>query len=230
MSEQFELTAQARTSFGKAETRRLRRLENLVPAVVYGAHKEPTHVSLLSNKVNKALENEGFYSQIIDLTIDGKKQKVILKALQRHPYKPRIMHMDFLRIKADEKLTVKIPVHFIGEDEAPGLKQGGVMTHHINDLEVSCLPADIPTSIDIDVSKMEMDAVIHLSEIKAPKGVELLALTAVTDDAHDHAAVSVHMPKVQAEPVEDELSAQGEEGATDEEQQSDESGEESSSE
>lgn len=217
MSEHLEITAETRTELGKAASRRLRRLDSKVPAVVYGAGKEPQHITINANSINKSLEFENFYSQVLSLSVDGKEQKVILKGLHRHPYKPKVMHLDFLRIKADEKLNVTIPIHFVGEEESPGLKAGGVVTHHINDLEISCLPANIPESIEVDISKMEMDDVIHLSEIKPPKNVELLALIQVTDDAHDQPVVSIHMPKIQEEPEEVELeeaeAAEGEEGA-----------------
>lgn len=225
MSNLLDLTADIRTDLGKAASRRMRRFDDKVPAVVYGAHKEPEHIVLSGNHVTKALENESVYSQILSLTVAGKQQKVILKALHRHPYKPKIMHMDFQRVSANEKLTVTVPIHFLGEDEAPGAKKGGVFSHNLNELEIRCLPANLPESIDIDVSKMEMDDVIHLTQIKVPKGVELMALTHGTDQAHDHAVVSLHMPVLQAEPVEEELEASAGEEASEQS-----AGEESSSE
>lgn len=204
MSELFDLVAEARTDFGKATSRRLRRESGKVPAVIYGAKKEPVHIMLPGNTINKALEIEGFYSQILNVKIDGKKQKVILKDLQRHPFKPVILHMDFLRVSATEKLTVNIPLHFVGEDSAPGVAEGGVFTHSMNELEIRCLPADLPEFIEVDVSKMKLDDVIHLTEITVTSGIEIVALAHGTDQAHDHAVISLHEPRLQAEPVEEE--------------------------
>lgn len=236
MSELFDLTAETRKDFGKATSRRLRRQSGRVPAVIYGAKKEPAHVTLPGNVINKALELEGFYSQILNISVDGKKQKVILKDLQRHPYKPVILHMDFMRVSATEKLTVNIPLHFVGEDKAPGVTEGGVFTHSINELEIRCLPADLPEFIEVDVSGMKLDDIIHLTQLNVPKGVEIVALSHGTDHAHDHAVVSLHKPHVQAEPVEEELeaaeeaAAEGEAAESKEEKPSEESSDEGKSE
>jgi|SaaInl4_135m_RNA_FD_contig_41_1568737_length_828_multi_10_in_0_out_0_2 large subunit ribosomal protein L25 len=212
MSELFELEAEARDLSGKAHSRRLRREHNKVPAIIYGAGKENVSVTLEGNKVRKALENDAFYSHILTIKVGKKKEKAVLKALQRHPYKQQILHMDFLRIKADEKLTMKVPVHFLNEETAAGVKLGGVITHHMSEIEVSCLPADLPSSIDIDLENLGMDESIHLSDIKFAKGVESVAL-ALGDD-HNFSIVSIHEPRVQEEP-EEEVAEATEEGAED---------------
>lgn len=206
MSE-FEIAAEIRSDLGKAASRRMRRLNNQVPAVIYGAHEDPVHITLPGNAINKALENEAFYSHILTIDVAGKKTKAVLRDIQRHPYKPKVEHLDFMRVSAKEAITMTVPIHFEGEDQAPGLKEGATFSHNIAELEIRCLPADLPEYIAVDVSKMELDDVIHLSEIKAPKGVEILALATVTDHAHDHAVVSLHVPHIAPEPTEEEEAA-----------------------
>lgn len=198
MAISFELEAQVRQDKGKGASRRLRRTEQ-VPAILYGAGKEATPLLLDHNKVLNALQNEGFYTHILTLKIaqDNKSQaeKVILKDLQRHPYKPRIMHMDFLRIKADEKLKMHVPLHFIGADKAAGVKAGGLVSHLLSDVEVSCLPANLPEYIEVDISDMALDQLLHLSEIKLPQGVELVALS----HGRDLPVASIHLPRAEEE-------------------------------
>ena len=200
MSETFELQAQSRSVIGRGASRRLRRLENKVPAVVYGAEKAPLSLTLCHNDVFHALENEAFYSHILTLHIDGKAEKVVLKALQRHPYKPRILHMDFLRVSEKSKLRMHVPLHFIGEDKAPGVKSAGLVNHYMSDVEVSCLPANLPEFIEIDVSALELNQTLHLSDIKLPKGVELVAHVEAGSE-QDHPVVSIHLPRVVEEEV-----------------------------
>ncbi len=196
MAISFELEAQVRQDKGKGASRRLRRTD-LVPAVLYGAGKEATPLQLDHNKVVTALQNEAFYTHILTLHVDKQPEKVILKDLQRHPYKPRIMHMDFLRIKADEKLKMHVPLHFIGAEKAPGVKEGGNVSHLISDVEVSCLPANLPEFIEVDISGMKVDQLLHLSELKLPKGVELVAL----NHGHDLPVASIHLPRAEETPT-----------------------------
>ncbi len=198
MSEQFILAAEHRANVGKGASRRLRREQNSVPAIIYGADKKAATLTVSHKDVLQALQNEAFFSSILTININGKKEKAILKAMQRHPSKTRILHMDFLRVSTSEKLTLRVPLHLIGEDVAIGVKQeGGMINKQLSDLEVSCLPADLPEYIEVDVSKLRIDQAIHISDIKLPKGVDLA--TVIEDDAHDHAVVSVIMPKVVAE-------------------------------
>ncbi|SQG00227.1 ribosomal 5S rRNA E-loop binding protein Ctc/L25/TL5 [Paucimonas lemoignei] len=192
----FTLNAELRSDLGKGASRRLRRLASLVPAVVYGGSKAPESISLLAKEVAKLLENEASYSHIIELTVDGKKQNVIIKALQRHPAKGHVMHADFVRVVAGQKLTAIVPVHFIGE-EAP-VKKGGEVSHVTSELEVTCLPKDLPEFIEVDVSALEIGSIVHLSDLKAPKGVEFVALA----HGNDLAVANVHAPRVA--PTEDE--------------------------
>ena len=176
MSTGFELTAVSRTDLGKGATRRLRK-ENKVPAVVYGAGSEPVSITLGHNELLHSTENEAFFSHILSLEIDGKKENVVIKDLQRHPSRAILMHADFLRINLNEKLKVNVPIHFIGEDVAPGVKLGGVVTHDLVDVEVECLPKNLPEFIEVDISELELGESIHLTNLTAPKGTELVALT-----------------------------------------------------
>ena len=196
MSTQFELSAQTREAFGTGASRRLRRLEDRVPAILYGAGEAPQVLSFDHNQVLRALENEAFYSHILTIQVDGKPQKAVLKDLQRHPYKPRITHMDLLRITAKEKITMSVPLHFKGEAIAPGVKEsGGVLARLLNSVEVRCLPDALPEYIEIDVSRLGLDEALHLSQIPLPAGVELIALT----HEDDRSVVNIHLPRAVAE-------------------------------
>jgi len=202
----IKLAATLRTDVGKGASRRLRRID-AIPAVVYGAG-EPTQILTLNHKeVIKALENEEFYSQILDLEIDGKIEQVVLKSMQRHPFKPKVQHMDFLRIRATETMTMLIPLHFVGEEVAPGVKDDGGMISHLEaEIEVECLPANLPKFIEVDLSSLGLNETLHLSEIKLPKGVESVDLSAT--EPNDLPIAAIYMPKAEKEePIaEEELS------------------------
>lgn len=188
------LEAETREDLGKGASRRLRRLENKVPGIIYGGSKKPHLVHLLQNKVIKALEQESIYSSVFDLHVDGKAERVILKDLQRHPYKPVILHMDFQRVSAKDILVKMIPLHFINEDKAPGVAAGGSVSHTMNQVEIRCEAQHLPEYIEVDLSEMALNDVLHLSDIKMPKGVKL-ALDPQEGD-HDHPVVSLHVQKV----------------------------------
>lgn len=200
----FSLNASSRDDLGKGASRRLRRLAEQVPAIVYGGKKEPQNISLLHKDLAHALENEAFYSHIIELAVDGKSESVILKDLQRHPAKSIILHADFMRVSKTQKLTIRVPIHFINEEACTGVKmQGGVVTHSMTELEVSCLPADLPEFIEVDMAEVEVDQVVHISDIKLPEGVESVALS--HGEEHDQPIAAIHIPK--AAPVEDDAPA-----------------------
>ncbi|MGY2375247.1 50S ribosomal protein L25/general stress protein Ctc [Pseudomonas sp. SDO524_S393] len=188
----FILNAQARTDLGKGASRRLRHAAN-VPAVVYGGDKPAESVTILAKEIAKLFENEAAFSHVIELNVDGKKQNVIVKAMQRHPAKQFILHADFVRVVAGQKLTAKVPVHFINE-EAP-IKKGGEISHVVNEIEVSCEAKDLPEFIEVDLGNAEVGAIIHLSDLKAPKGVEFVALA----HGDDKAVANVHAPRVAPE-------------------------------
>lgn len=210
MAKTYELNVSPRTDLGKAASRRMRRLENHIPAVIYGIGKEPESVTVSHNDVIKSLKDEGFYSQVITLHNGSKKEQVILKDMQRHPSKPSVLHMDFLRIDLNAKLTTHTPLHYVGGDMAPGVKnQGGVVSHHLTEVELRCLPTDLPKFIEIDLSALEMNDSIHLSDIKLPKGIELVALT--LEEPNDMMVANVHAPVAAAtdeEPVGEEKSVE----------------------
>jgi large subunit ribosomal protein L25 len=198
--QKFEVEAAVRHDMGKGASRRLRR-EEKVPGVVYGGGKAPVSLSLEHKNVSKSLQNEAFYSHILTLKTDSISERVILKDVQRHPFKARIMHIDFQRVRADEKLHMHIPLHFKGGDQAPGVKEaGGIVSHIMSDIEVSCLPDNLPEYLEIDLSEMQLNQIIHLSEIKLPNGVEIVALA----HGDDKPVVSVHIPRVEEEPVVEE--------------------------
>jgi large subunit ribosomal protein L25 len=193
MSE-IRLDAETRTDTGKGASRRLRRLENKVPAVLYGGGKEPQSIHILHKQIVKALESESIYSSVFDLYVDGKKtERVILKDLQRHPYKPLVMHMDLQRVSAKDVLVKLIPLHYINEEEAPGVKEGGMVNHNMVNIEVRCQAQHLPEFIEVDLSQMALNDVVHVSELKLPKGVELAVDPSV--GGHDHPVVSIHVNK-----------------------------------
>ena len=197
MSIDFTLDAESRSDLGKGASRRLRRTGR-VPAIVYGAGSEPENISLEHNKVMHDLENEAFYSHVLTLNVSGNQQKVILRDLQRHPAKPIIMHMDFMRVSDDQELHIHVPLHFIGEDVCHGVKmEGGQISHQMIEVEVTCLPADIPEFIEVDVTELHIGDSIHLSEMKLPKGIALTALS--HGEGHDQQVVNVHATKVAVE-------------------------------
>lgn len=198
MSDIFELTATTRSDIGKGASRRLRRKEDLIPAVIYGAKKDPVMISLAHNKIMHALENEAFYSHILTVNLAGKKEQVILKALQRHPFKKRILHMDFLRIKAGETIIMNIPLHFINEGICVGVKiDGGTISHNLNEVNISCLPADLPEFIDVDMAECKLNDTIHLSGLKLPHGVTLTA--DLEEEGADLLVARVIIPRVAEE-------------------------------
>ena len=210
MSTDFTLNAKGREDTGKGASRRLRRLAGEVPAIIYGGKKQPEQVSLAHKDVIKALENEGFFSQVISLDVDGKAEDVVIKDIQRHPAKALVLHMDFLRVSKTTKLTTRIPLHFINEDICVGVKMGGgLIAHSMTELEIQCLPKDLPEYLDVDMADVEIGQTVHISDIKLPEGVESVALSHGED--HDLPVATVNKPKA----VEEELPETSEEGEGD---------------
>jgi large subunit ribosomal protein L25 len=201
----FNITAEVRNDMGKGASRRLRR-EGKFPAVIYGGADAPQSLSLDHNAMVHNLENEAFYSHILTLEIDGKKQKAVLKDLQRHPAKPVLLHADFMRVSDKEKIKMHVPLHFINEDQAPGLKVGGVVTHNMTEVEVQCLPKDLPEYLEVDLAGVEMEQILHLTNIKLPAGVELVEL--LHGESHDQAIAAIH--KTRASKDADETAEGGE--------------------
>ncbi|EON91533.1 50S ribosomal protein L25/general stress protein Ctc [Marinobacter lipolyticus SM19] len=194
MSQEFVIEAFPRGDQGRGASRRLRREERKIPAIVYGGNKEATPIAIWHNELKKALENEAFFSHVLTIELDGKKESVILKDLQRHPYKPLLTHADFLRVDKDHEIHVNVPLHFINEESAPAIKlQGGVANHQITEVEVICLPQNLPEFIEVDMAEVDMDKVVHLSDLKLPKGVRVAALLQGED--HDLPVVAIHKPR-----------------------------------
>ena len=177
MTAEFTLNAEARSDLGKGASRRLRRLASQVPAVIYGGDKAPVSISLLAKEVAKLLENEAAYSHVIALTVAGAVETVVIKALQRHPAKGHVLHADFVRVVAGQKLTAHVPLHFLNQESSVGVKQqGGEVSHSAADVEVSCLPKDLPEFINVDMANVEVGQILHMSDLVLPAGVELVAL------------------------------------------------------
>jgi len=195
MSDEFKVNAELRADQGKGASRRLRRLENKVPAILYGVNgKDPVALSLKSNEIKKSLSNEAFYSHILTIAYDGKEESAILKDLQRHPATGDATHADFLRVTKNQAIHVNVPLHFINEEACIGVKTGGgSISHQIVEVEIICLPADLPEFIQVDMLNVEIDSIIHLTDLALPKGVTIAALQHGED--HDLPVASVHKAK-----------------------------------
>lgn len=187
MKTAFELIAEFRDAQGKGASRRLRR-ENKVPAILYGGNVEARALALDANKLSQALEDERFYSTIINLKVGDVSQAAVLRDLQRHPAKPTILHVDLLRVRDDEQIRMTVPLHFAGETVAPGVKAGGVVSHLQNEVEVLCLPKDLPAFLEVDLSTVDIGEMRYLADIKVPEGVELVELS----HGNNEPIVSVH--------------------------------------
>ncbi|MGA9396123.1 MAG: 50S ribosomal protein L25/general stress protein Ctc [Azonexus sp.] len=173
---QFEINAQARTLQGSGASRRLRRAGK-VPGIIYGGEAAPQVIEIDHNELLINLKKEAFHASILSVVLDGKKQQVLLRDTQRHAFKPLILHVDFQRVNAKQELHIMVPLHFINEDTAPGVKlSGGLINHVITEVDVQCLPKDLPEFIEVDVGALDVGDNIHLSEIKVPNGVTLTQL------------------------------------------------------
>ena len=191
----FEISAEPRNDQGKGASRRLRH-SGKVPAILYGAHAEPTRLALEHHKVLALSADEKFYSSIISVSIGGQKQPAIVKDVQMHPARTAVMHIDLQRVMENEKIRLHLPIHFRGAAASPGVKtQGGVISHHMADIEVVCLPKDLPEFVELDLSAMNLNESLYVTDLKVPAGVTISAL------AHgaNPPVVSVHAPRV-AEP------------------------------
>ena len=185
----FNLDASIRTDLGKGASRRLRREEKL-PGIIYGGEEAPVSITLDHNKVNNAADFEAFYSHVLTLNVDGKATEVLVKDMQRHPYKPKIMHIDFQRVVAGQDVHTNVPLHFVNEEKSAAVKAGGIAEHHVTEIEVTCLPKDLPEFIEVDMAAVEMGQTLHLSDLTLPAGVASVEL-AKDDETHDLAVVTV---------------------------------------
>ncbi|WP_439105750.1 50S ribosomal protein L25/general stress protein Ctc [Congregibacter sp.] len=190
MSKQLAIAATLRSDLGKGASRRLRRSVDHIPAIIYGAGKDPAPLTIIRKDLEKALENEAFFSQVIDVSVDGDVQPAILKDLQRHPARNDVMHADFLRVDAKVAIKVNVPLHFINEEKCHGVKiEGGIIEHLLTELEVLCLPGLIPEYIEVDMENVTTADIIHISDLALPEGVVSTALELGAD--HDMAVTSV---------------------------------------
>lgn len=180
MSNVFEFVADSRVCSGKSAARRARRA-GTVPAVIYGGHSEPQMLILNHNEVIKHLEHEAVYSHVLDVTIDGKTEKAILKGVQRNPARVQIQHLDFLRVNMSEVVKVHVPLHFTNEHSSVGGKKGGIAAHSMVDVEISCLPMFLPEFIEVNLATLDIGATLHLSDLVLPTGVEIVALAQGAD-------------------------------------------------
>ena len=196
MSE-HKISATGRTDEGKGASRRLRHAAQ-IPAIVYGGHADPVSIQLEHEKTWQASQNEWFYSSILSLDVDGKVEKVLLRDMQRHPYKQQIMHLDFQRVSENEAIRVAVPLHFINVEKSPAGKASDVVvTHELNEVHISCLPKDLPEFIEIDLANLQIGDTIHLSQVTMPSGVEVPELKLGAD--HDVAVVVARHARVEAE-------------------------------
>jgi large subunit ribosomal protein L25 len=205
MQENFEINAIARSDAGKGASRRLR-CEGLVPGVIYGGGKDPEMFATSHNELIQHLGHEAFYSHILTVKVDGKAQKVVLRDLQRHPAKPFVIHMDLLRVGENDRIKMHVPLHFTGEEVAPGVKAGGDVSHNMSDVEIVCAAKDLPEFIEVDMSAMDIGDVLHMSGLDLPAGVEL---TAQVDEEHDLPVVAIHAKRGGGEEAEGEEEAEG---------------------
>ncbi|WP_163559561.1 50S ribosomal protein L25/general stress protein Ctc [Halomonas sp. NO4] len=190
----YTLNASVRNDLGKGASRRLRRANEQVPAIVYGGEQAPQPIAVDKTSFYKALEEEAFFSSVITLQVDGKAQQVVVRDLQRHPYKPLVTHADFLRVEAGHEITMRVPLHVVGEEKCAGIKdQGGELHQLVNEVEVSCLPKDLPDYLEVDISAEELGNTLHLSDLQLPAGISLVELSHGED--HDNAVLSITKPK-----------------------------------
>jgi large subunit ribosomal protein L25 len=194
MSQEIELICSVREDLGKGASRRLRRINDSIPAILYGGKKDPLSLTIAHKDIAKATESEAFFSQIISLNINSKKEKAVIKALQRHPAKPFILHADFLRVSDKQAITVRVPIHFLNEEKCVGVKiGGGNILKTLNEIEISCLPKDLPEYLEVDMIEVELGDSVHISDITLPEGVTSIALS--VGEENDLSVASVQAPR-----------------------------------
>ena len=195
-AEEFELNCTVRTNLGKGASRRLRRLNDDIPAVLYGGGEDPVSLTIAHKDIAKATENEAFFSHIITLNVGKKKQKAVIKALQRHPAKAILMHADFQRVSDKVEITVNVPIHFLNEDKCAGVKTGGgSIIKTLNEIEIHCFPKDLPEFIEVDMLLLEIGEAVHLADITLPTGVASVALAS----GNDLSVATVQAPRAEVE-------------------------------
>ena len=216
MSQQIEINAVLRTDVGKGASRRLRRLADKVPGIIYGGKDNALLLTMNANELTNVMKDEAFFSQILNVVVDGKGEQAVVRDLQRHPASDKVLHVDFLRVSADKAIQVQVPLRFIGEEDCVGVKMGGgIISHTLTEVEISCLPADLPEYLEVFVAELDLGHTIRLSELALPEGVTIPALI---HEERDVTVVSVQIPRGGAEEEEEAAAAlleegEGEEGA-----------------
>lgn len=208
MSDVIHLNAALRSDSGKGASRRLRH-QGLVPAIVYGGEKDPAMITIPHNEFIHELENETIYTQVIELRVGDRRQEVILRDLQRHPYKNKVMHADFFRIDQNTPIKVVVPVHVANAENCAGVKQdGGMMTQLVTEIEIIALPKDLPENLEIDAENLHLGETLHLTDIQMPEGVQIVSLTYLEDvediEHDDHNVGVLSVVKTREEIIEDE--------------------------
>ncbi|MYE22642.1 MAG: 50S ribosomal protein L25/general stress protein Ctc [Gammaproteobacteria bacterium] len=194
MANTITVRAEFRADIGKAATRRLRRFTGKVPGILYGGDRDPQPLSLEQRELARFMQDEAFFSQVLELKVGDVGQQAVLRDLQRHPANDRVIHVDFMRVRDDAPLNIRVPLHFLGEDHCVGVRQGGgSLSHNLIEVEISSLPADLPEYIEVDVTDLDVGDSVHLSDITLPPGVTLVALGQGQD--HDLPVVSVIPPR-----------------------------------
>ena len=194
MTEQCVLEARSRVGCGKSAVRRLRREGNKVPGVVYGGGGDPVLVAVEHRFLTKAMEQQAFFSQIIQLQIDGESEQAILRDLQRHPANEKVLHLDFMRVRDDTPIQISVPLRFLNEDKCIGVREsGGNISHNLIEVEITCLPAALPASLDVDIEHLDLGQALHLSDLELPEGVSIVALA--SSEEHDTPVVSIQAPR-----------------------------------
>ncbi|HSH30350.1 MAG TPA: 50S ribosomal protein L25/general stress protein Ctc [Thiohalobacter sp.] len=204
MSISFELDAELRSDKGKGASRRLRRAGRL-PAILYGGNESPMPLTLDHDKVLHSLDYEAFYSHILKVRVDGKTHSCVLRDLQRHPYKPTLVHVDLQRVSGEDIIHMLVPLHVIGQETSPGLKAGGLLTHDMTEVDITCKASDLPEYIQVDISDLNLTETIHLSDLKLPAGAQATEL--LKGEEHDLPVVTIHTRKGGGE---EEEAAEGE--------------------
>ena len=190
---EFELQADVRSGHGKGAVRRLRRTGR-IPAIMYGAGQDPLPLDLAENVLRRQLSNEAWFSHVLTVKVDGREEKAVIKNLQRHPATERILHLDLLRVSETQKITMLVPIHFENEEDSPGRRAGGSISHHMTEVEISCLPGDLPEYLAVNTVHMDIGDSIHLSQVPLPEGVEVPALTHGSE--HDQPVISIQVSRV----------------------------------
>ncbi|MXY53427.1 MAG: 50S ribosomal protein L25/general stress protein Ctc [Gammaproteobacteria bacterium] len=220
MANTITVRAEFRADLGKAATRRLRRFTGKVPGILYGGDRGPQPLSLEQRDLARVMQDEAFFSQVLELKVDDVGQQAVLRDLQRHPANDKVIHVDFMRVRDDAPLSMRVPLHFLGEDHCVGVRQGGgSLSHNLIEVEISSLPADLPEYIDVDVTDLDVGGSVHLSDITLPPGVTLVALTQGQD--HDLPVVSVIPPRGGSGDDEEEMEEVAEEPSDEEDSEED---------